>query len=90
MCRCISRAGAFSTHPRDGQKETGIEYSGAFRPIHEVLRPNDGGRFLIKTIETSPGKVTVLASPMTNIAIALRMAPDLHRRSDGLFLWAGS
>ena len=64
------------------KKETGIEYLGAFSTDPpKYSGPTLAVDFLIKTIEKSPGNVTILAlGPMTNIAIALRLRPDLQSK----------
>jgi inosine-uridine nucleoside N-ribohydrolase len=74
------------------KKETGIEYLGAFA----ADRPNYSGParavdFIIDTIEKSPGKITVLElGPMTNLAIALRLRPDLAAKIGRLVFMGGA
>jgi inosine-uridine nucleoside N-ribohydrolase len=74
------------------KKETGIEYLGAFK----TDPPKFSGSvkaidFLIETIEKSPGKITVLGlGPMTNLAIALRMRPDLQSKIGRLVFMGGA
>lgn len=73
------------------KKETGIEYLGAFRTDAPTYTgPTKAIDFLIETIEKSPGKVTVLAlGPMTNIAIALRLRPDLQSKIGRIVFMGG-
>src|ERR1035437_4110512 len=73
------------------RKETGIEYLGAFATDAPTYSgPTMAVDFLIKTIEKSPGKVTVLAlGPMTNIAIALRLRPDLESKIGRIVFMGG-
>lgn len=73
------------------KKETGIEYVGAFRTDEPAYTgPTKAIDFLIDTIEKSPGKVTVLAlGPMTNIAIALRLRPDLQSKIGRIVFMGG-
>jgi inosine-uridine nucleoside N-ribohydrolase len=74
------------------KKETGIDYPGAFA----TDPPNYSGPagaidFLIKTIDKSPGKVTVLElGPMTNLAIMLRLRPDLASKISRLVFMGGA
>jgi inosine-uridine nucleoside N-ribohydrolase len=74
------------------KKETGIKYLGAFG----TDPPNHSGPvkaidFLIETIEKSPGKITVLElGPMTNLAIALRLRPDLASKIGRLVFMGGA
>jgi inosine-uridine nucleoside N-ribohydrolase len=73
------------------KKETGIEYLGAFSTDPpKYAGPTKAVDFLIKTIEKSPGKVTVLAlGPMTNIAIALRLRPALQAKIGRIVFMGG-
>lgn len=72
-------------------KEPWVEYLGAFRADAPVYSgPTPAVDFLIQTIEKSPGKITVLAiGPMTNLAIALRLRPDLQAKIDRLVFMGG-
>jgi len=73
-------------------KETGIEYVGAFqRDPPKYSGPTKAIDFLIETIDKSPGKVTILElGPMTNIAILLRLRPDLAQKIDRLVFMGGA
>jgi inosine-uridine nucleoside N-ribohydrolase len=77
-------------------KET-VEFKGAFdseppaaRSLAFIARRH-AIDFLIDTIGQSPGQVTVLAiGPMTNLAIALRLRPDLEKKIRRLVFMGGS
>jgi inosine-uridine nucleoside N-ribohydrolase len=73
------------------KKETGIDYLGAFaRDSPKYSGPAKAVDFLIETLDKSPGKVTVLAlGPMTNIAIALRLRPDLQTKIGRIVFMGG-
>ncbi len=74
------------------KKETGIEYFGAFASDPpKYAGPAKAIDFLIETIEKSPGKVTVLElGPMTNLAIALRLRPDIASKIGRLVFMGGA
>jgi inosine-uridine nucleoside N-ribohydrolase len=74
------------------KKETGIEYLGAFATDPpKYSGPVKAIDFLIETIEKSPGKVTVLElGPMTNLAIMLRLRPDLAAKIGRLVFMGGA
>jgi inosine-uridine nucleoside N-ribohydrolase len=74
------------------KKETGIEYLGAFSTdVPKYSGPIKAIDFLIETIEKSPGKVTVLElGPMTNLAIALRLRPDIASKIGRLVFMGGA
>jgi inosine-uridine nucleoside N-ribohydrolase len=68
-----------------------VDYRGAFEKKFPAPRnqKQDGIRFIIDAIENQPGQVTILAlGPMTNIAIALRMRPDLETKIKRI-IWMG-
>jgi inosine-uridine nucleoside N-ribohydrolase len=73
------------------KKETEIEYLGAFATDAPTYSgPTKAVDFLIETVEKSPGKVTILAlGPMTNIAIALRLRPDLQSKIGRIVFMGG-
>jgi inosine-uridine nucleoside N-ribohydrolase len=73
------------------KKESGIEYLGAFATDSPPYSgPTKAIDFLIETIDKAPGKVTVLAlGPMTNIAIALRLRPDLQSKIGRIVFMGG-
>jgi len=81
-----------------------LEYSGAFEQDPAAVKPATGaslsGRkpqregaveFLISEIERLPGRVTVLAlGPMTNLALALRLKPDIETRIKRIVFMGGN
>src|SRR6266404_3099000 len=74
-----------------------IGFLGAFAgdPPREAHPPKMARRhavdFLIDTIDQSSGQVTVLAiGPMTNLAMALRLRPDLEKKIRRLVFMGGS
>lgn len=76
-----------------------IEYRGAFAsdPVKRDRNPEariarrHAVDFLIDTIESAPGRVTLLAiGPMTNLAIALRLRPDIEKKIKRLVFMGGS
>jgi inosine-uridine nucleoside N-ribohydrolase len=74
------------------KKEIGIEYLGAFSmDAPQYSGPIKAIDFLIETIDKSPGKVTVLElGPMTNLAIALRLRPDIATKIARLVFMGGA
>jgi inosine-uridine nucleoside N-ribohydrolase len=74
------------------RKETGIEYLGAFTSDPpQYSGPTKAVEFLIENIEKSPGKVTVLElGPMTNLALALRLHPDIAWKIGRLVFMGGA
>ena len=75
------------------KREKNIAFAGAFetpRPATSKA-PADGVDFLIRTIDASPGKVTILAiGPLTNIALALRRRPDIASKIGSLVMMGGA
>lgn len=74
------------------KKESGIDYLGAFAtdPV-KYAGPTKAVEFLIGTIEKSPGKVTILElGPMTNLAIALRLRPEIATKISRLVFMGGA
>jgi inosine-uridine nucleoside N-ribohydrolase len=81
-----------------------LEYTGAFAQDPAVIKPAPGahltGRqphheraveFLISEIERNPGQVTVLAiGPMTNIALALRLRPEIETKIKRIVFMGGN
>ena len=74
-----------------------FEYMAAFdRPFSaEVgkarVQPGNAVDFLIRTIEKNPGTVTLLAiGPMSNIAMALRLRPDLETKIRQIVFMGGN
>ena len=74
-----------------------LEYTGAFaRPVPPMPHDQEGTvksavSFLLEAIDRSPGQITVLAlGPMTNLAIAIRMRPDIQSKIRRLVLMGGN
>ena len=68
--------------------ESGID--GAVLP--EPSRPADGTdavHFIIDTIRSTPDLWLVALGPLTNIALALRVAPDIAQRVAGISIMGG-
>jgi inosine-uridine nucleoside N-ribohydrolase len=67
-----------------------VHYRGAFEQEYRAApRSPDAIGFLIDAINRQPGKVTVLAlGPMTNLAIAMRLDPDLDTKIKRI-VWMG-
>jgi inosine-uridine nucleoside N-ribohydrolase len=64
-----------------------LEYTGAFaRPMPPMPQDQEGVvksavDYLIEAVDRNPGQITVLAlGPMTNLAIAIRMRPDIQSK----------
>ena len=77
--------GAFADNPKDVKPAPGSKLS-ARRPHH------DGAvEFLISEIERHPGEVTVLAiGPMTNIALMLRLKPEIETKIKRIVFMGGN
>jgi inosine-uridine nucleoside N-ribohydrolase len=81
-----------------------MEFRGAFERPFSELKPPHGGRFaglepqqgnavdyLIQSIDRSPGEITFLAlGPLTNLALALRLRPDLEGKIKHLVIMGGN
>jgi inosine-uridine nucleoside N-ribohydrolase len=81
-----------------------LEYMGAFADNPDEVKPAPGARltgkkphhdgaveFLIAEIERNPGEVTILAiGPMTNIALALRMKPEIETKIKRIVFMGGN
>ena len=89
---------------REAQRRWGgIAYMGAFEFNPATVAPATGKKFtgrkakpgavafLIAEIERHPGEITVLAlGPMTNIAMALRMQPDIETKIKRIVFMGGA
>ncbi len=89
---------------REAAKRWGAqEYTGAFvmNPVEvkpapgaalSERKPRDGAvQFLIDEIERSPGRVTILEiAPMTNLALALRVRPDIETKIERVVFMGGN
>src|ERR1043166_1626917 len=80
-----------------------LAFSGAFDEKPDEVKPAFGasltGRearrgaveFLISEVERQPGEVTILAiGPMTNVALALRLRPDIETKIKRLVFMGGN
>ena len=80
-----------------------LEYTGAFAADPAAVIPapgahltgrkarRDGVQFLISEIERRPNQVTILAiGPMTNIALALRLKPEIERKIKQIVFMGGN
>lgn len=57
---------------------------------HTPAAAEDAAHLLIRQVRAHPGQVTVLATgPLTNIALAVRLAPDLPRLAKGIVIQGG-
>jgi inosine-uridine nucleoside N-ribohydrolase len=81
----------------------GLGYTGAFAQDPAAVIPAPGSKistrklrrdavnFLISEIERHPGEVTILAlGPMTNIALALRLKPDIETKIKRIVFMGGN
>lgn len=73
-------------------KESAVGYDGAFgMPLPATEVPGGGVEFLIRTVEANPGRVAILAiGPLTNIAMALRMRPDIATKIATVVILGGN
>jgi inosine-uridine nucleoside N-ribohydrolase len=75
-------------------REGKLEFRGAFAsqpPPAGPARQPDAVNWLIEAVERAPGEVTVLAlGPMTNLAIALRLRPEIERKIGRLVFMGGN
>jgi inosine-uridine nucleoside N-ribohydrolase len=77
--------GAFAEDPKKVEPAPGSRFS-AHRPHHE-----SAVSFLISEIERHPGELTILAiGPMTNIALALRMKPEIETKIKRIVFMGGN
>jgi inosine-uridine nucleoside N-ribohydrolase len=80
----ISYMGAFSADPHSVVPAPGTKLS-ARKPRKDAIS------YLISEIERRPGEITVLAlGPMTNIALALRMKPDIETKIKRIVFMGGN
>jgi inosine-uridine nucleoside N-ribohydrolase len=90
---------------REYEKRWGkVEYMGAFAENPDQVKPAPGARltgrkphhdggieFLISEVERYPGEVTILAlGPMTNVALALRMRPEIETKIKRIVFMGGN
>lgn len=73
--------------------ESGLQFKGAFAAPMKVLPPANASAlsFLAAAIQANPGEITILAlGPMTNIAMLLRLHPDLETRIKRIVFMGGN
>jgi len=90
---------------REAERRWGkLSYTGAFAEPPDEVKPATGSRltgrkprhaaaveFLISEVERRPGEVTILAlGPMTNIALALRMRPEIETKIKRIVFMGGN
>jgi inosine-uridine nucleoside N-ribohydrolase len=81
--------GAFESDPPKSRAQLEKPFGGKFSGIAPARQ--HAVDFLIERIDRSPGHITVLAlGPMTNIAIALRLRPDLALKIEKLVFMGGA
>ena len=87
-----------------GRRWGALEFSGAFAEDPNEVKPAPGARltahkprqenaveFLISSIERQPGEITILElGPMTNLALALRMKPEIETRIKRVVFMGGN
>ncbi len=74
-------------------REGKLEFRGAFAspPPHGAATKPDAVSRLIEAVDRAPGEVTVLAlGPMTNLAMAFRLRPDIERKIARLVFMGGN
>lgn len=78
--------------PEMMKAEDRLGFTGAFaEPFSSANEKPTAIDFLVDTIDRNPGRVTVLAlGPMTNIAIALRLRPDLETKIRRIVFMGGN
>jgi inosine-uridine nucleoside N-ribohydrolase len=75
------------------KKEGPLDFAGALgeRPILAKSSGRNAVDFILQTIDANPGKVTFVAvGPMTNLAIALRLRPDIATKIESLVFMGGA
>ncbi len=64
--------------------------SAALPPLTRATASHDAVAFLIETVRAEEGLWIAALGPMTNLALALRLAPDIARRVAGISFMGGS
>ena len=76
-------------HAEDIHGETGL--AGPTLPqLRRAADGRDGVRFMVDTVRSNPGCWIVATGPLTNVALALRTAPDLSESLAGISVMGGS
>ncbi len=85
-------AGAFDLNPAEVKPAPGAVLN-AHERVHATARTHQEAavEFLISEIERHPGEITVLElGPMTNLALALRLRPEIETRIKQVVFMGGS
>jgi len=61
-----------------------------FPPVRRQPDRRSGVQFLIDTLRARDGVTIIATGPLTNLAVAMRSAPDIAARIDGITLMGGS
>ncbi|HUS08781.1 MAG TPA: nucleoside hydrolase, partial [Bryobacteraceae bacterium] len=81
--------GAFDEPDAHTRKDLKAPFGGRFSGLS--VQPRSGVDYLIETLDRSPGSVTLLAiGPMTNIAMALRLRPDIASKIKQIVFMGGN
>lgn len=76
-------------HAEDIHGETGLA-GPELPPLRREAASRDGVRYLIDAVRAHPGCWLVATGPLTNVALALRAAPDLGESLAGISVMGGS
>lgn len=76
-------------HAEDIHGETGLA-GPTLPPLEREAAGHDGVRFIVDTVRANPGCWLVAVGPLTNVALALRVAPDLRDHLAGISVMGGS
>ncbi|MEZ5756866.1 MAG: nucleoside hydrolase [Emcibacteraceae bacterium] len=81
----------------------GLYYTGAWTVENKIKNPPDGGPeynkignahavdFIINTVRANPGEITIAAlGPLTNLALAIRKAPDISAKIKKIIYMGGA
>ncbi|MEM9711304.1 MAG: nucleoside hydrolase [Actinomycetota bacterium] len=79
-----TRLDAAEIHGEDGLAGSGLP------PATTVPASSDAVRFIVDSVRAEDGLWLVVIGPMTNVALALRQAPDLAGRLAGISFMGGS
>jgi inosine-uridine nucleoside N-ribohydrolase len=75
------------------KKEGPLDFAGALgeKPVLAKIAGRNAVDFIVQTIDANAGKVTFIAiGPMTNLAIALRLRPDIASKIESLVFMGGA
>lgn len=73
-------------HGHNGLGDVDLGYA-ALPPIHEL----SAAEFIVEAIRSQPGEVSLIAvAPLTNLALALEMAPDIVEKVDEVIVMGGA